>query len=184
MRINWIIASGYQLDPTPDPDQLKSIGPIWGSWQTWRACATDNVICNDFSKSRELLDRSFQSVCNFYVPRRFYQDLGRPVGLKLYDGEFNQSVDYLEDIVALHLAASVSDIILLLGFDFGDIPTSEDRLQQHKIANWYGLIRSVISADPNIQWVAVDHPPKLDKSYQNLPNLTCDTMENALKLLL
>ena len=184
MRVNWVIASGYQLDPALDPDQLKLVGPIWGSWRTWRACSTDNVICNDFPKSRELLDRAFQAVCNFYVPRKFYQDLGRPIGLKLYDGEFGQDVDHLEDIVAMHLAASVSDIVLLLGFDFAEIQLPEDQLKKHKINNWHGLIRSIIASDNRIQWVAVDHPIELDKSYQNLPNLTCDTMENALKLLI
>ena len=184
MRVNWVIASGHQLDPTVDPDQLKSVGSLWGSWRTWRACSTDNVICNDFAKSRELLDRAFQAVCNFYVPRKFYQDLDRPVGLKLYDGEFGQDVDHLEDIVAMHLAASVSDIVLLLGFDFGEIKLPEDRLKKHKVNNWHGLIRSIISADHRIQWVVVDHPSELDKSYQNLPNLTCDTMTNALKLLI
>ena len=184
MRVNWVIASGYQLDPALDPDQLKLVGPIWGSWHTWRSCSTDNVICNDFSKSRELLDRAFQAVCNFYVPRKFYQDLGRPIGLKLYDGEFGQDIDHLEDIVAMHLAASVSDIVLLLGFDFGEIQLPENQLKKHKNINRHRLIRSIIAADDRIQWVAVDHPSELDKSYQNLPNLTCDTMENALKLLI
>ena len=184
MRVNWVIAGDFRLDPVLDPDQLKLVGPIWGSWRTWRACSTDNVICNDFAKSRELLDRAFRAVCNFYVPRKFYQDLGRPIGLKLYDGEFGQDVDHLEDIIAMHLASSVSDIVLLLGFNFGEIRLPEDRLQKHKINNWHGLIRSIISSDDRIQWVAVDHPAEIDKSYQNLPNLTCDTMENALKLLI
>ena len=184
MRVSWVIAGGYQLDPTLDPDQLKSVGPIWGSWRTWRGCATDNVICNDFSKSRELLDRAFQAVCNFYVPRKFYQELGRPIGLKLYDGEFNQEADGLEDIIAMHLSAGISDIVLLLGFDFGEIRVLDDRLQQHKNTNRHGLIRSVIGADDRIQWVAVDHGVEMDKSYQNFPNLTCDIMENVLKLLM
>ena len=184
MRVNWVIASDYQMDPTVDPDSLKLVGPIWGSWRTWRGCSTDNVICYDFSKSRELLDRAFQAVCNFYVPRKFYQDLGRPLGVKLYDGEFNQETEFSEDVISMHLAASVSDIILLLGFDFGKIKIPEDRSQKHKIINRHGLIRSIIAADDRIQWVAVNHPAELDESYQSLSNLTCDTMANALKLLI
>ena len=184
MRVNWVVASGHQLDPTLDPDQLKLVGPIWGSWRTWRSCSTDNVICNDFAKARELLDRAFQAVCNFYVPEKFYQNLGRPIGLKLYDGEFNQEIDFLEDIIAMHLAASMSDIVLLLGFDFSEIRPVDDKLQQHRNTNRLGLIHSAITADDRIQWVSVDHPAKMDKRYQNLPNLTCDTMENALKLLI
>jgi len=184
VRVNWVVPSNYQIDPTVDPTQLKLVGPLWGSWRTWRSCTTDNVICYDFAKARELLDRAFQSVCNFYLPRRYYQELGRPLGVKLYDGEFAHDLDHPEDIVTMHLAAGVSDIVLLLGFNFGDIVLPEDKLAQHKLKNWHGLIRSVIAADPKIQWVAVDHPAQFDKSYQNLPNLTCDTMANALKLLI
>jgi hypothetical protein len=184
MRVNWVLSSEYRIDPTIDPDHLKMIGPIWGSWRTWRSCSTDNVICYDFSKAQELLARAFQSVCNFYVPRKYYQDLGRPLGVKLYDGEFSHEVDYPEDIVSMHLASGTSDIVLLLGFDFSTPNFPEDKMATHKLKNWHGLIRSIISADQTIQWAAVDHQTDLDNSYQILPNFTCDTMENALKLLL
>jgi hypothetical protein len=85
MKITWIVAHGYQFDPSVDLDRVKHVGSIWGSWTTWRGCGTDNVICSDFGKSKELLTRAFHSVCNFYVPSSHYQDLGRPVGVKLYD---------------------------------------------------------------------------------------------------
>ena len=184
MRVNWVVSSTYQLDPTADPEKLKLVGPIWGSWRTWRSCSTDNVICYDFAKSRELIDRAFQAVCNFYVPRKYYQELNRPVGLKLYDGEFEHDINFPEDIVALHLAAGSSDIVLLLGFDLGEIFLPEDRYQKHRTQHQHGLIRSAISSQDAVQWVLVDHPRKLDLSYENLPNLTCDTMENALQLLI
>ena len=184
MRVNWVVSSSYQLDPVADPEKLKLVGPIWGSWRTWRSCSTDNVICYDFAKSRELIDRAFQAVCNFYVPRKYYQDLARPVGVKLYDGEFNHDIDFPEDIIALHLAAGSADIVLLLGFDLGEISIPDDQYRKHQIQNQHGLIRSVISSNDSIQWVAVDHAGQFDKSYQNFPNLTCDTMENALKLLI
>ena len=184
MRVNWVVSSTYQLDPTLDPEKLKLIGPIWGSWRTWRSCSTDNVICYDFAKSRELIDRAFQAVCNFYVPRKYYQDLGRPVGLKLYDGEFAHDIDFPEDIISLHLAAGSSDIVLLLGFDFGKIATPADRYQSHQIQHQHGLMRSAISSSDMVQWVLVDHPMELDKSYQNIANLARDTMENVLKLLI
>ena len=184
VRVNWVVSRDYRIDPTVDPDQLKLVGPLWGSWRTWRACSTDNVVCYEFAKARGLLDRAFQSVCNFYLPRKYYQDLGRPLGVKLYDGEFNHELDYPEDIVTMHLAASVSDIVLLLGFDFSEILLPEDKLSRHKLKNYHGLLRGIIGSDLNVQWVAVDHPGQFDKSYQNLPNLTCDTMANALKLLI
>jgi hypothetical protein len=35
---------------------------------------------------------------------------------------------------------------------------------------------------PNTQWVAINCA-KMDKSYQNLANLTCDSLQNALQVL-
>lgn len=183
MKISWVVAADYRLDPVQDIEQIKSVGPIWGSWLTWRSCNTDNVICHQQQKSRELLDRAFQAVCNFHVPRSLYEPLGRPVGVRFYDGSFDQEVDHIEDIVAMHLSAASSDIVLMLGFDFVMPETVTDRFEQHKLINRHGLIRSVISGRPQVQWVAV-HTHDLDKSYQTLPNLTCDTMPNVLKLLL
>ena len=183
MRVNWAVATGYDPDPNVNIDRIKSIGPIWGSWQTWRACGTDNVICHSGSKARELLDRAFQAVCNFYLPRSEYEFLKRPVGVKLYDGSYQQEVQAIEDIVTLHLCAATSDIVLMLGYDLGSMPDDLFRLDQHRMINQHGLIRSAIVGSGQTQWVVVDHPRDLDKAYQNLPNLTCDTMANVLNLL-
>jgi hypothetical protein len=182
MKISWVVASDYQLDPAVDVEQIKSVGSIWGSWRTWRACNTDNVIGHDQAKSRELLDRAFQAVCNFYIPRGLYESLGRPLGIRLYDGNFEGEVDNIEDVVALHLAGAESDIVLMLGFDWQISEDLPDRFERHKITNRHGLIRSVIVARDRTQWVAIDCS-KLDKNYQNLANLTCDSLENALQLL-
>jgi len=183
MRINWIFAADYQIDPTIDTQQIKNIGATWGSWKTWRSCQTDNVICDDLSKGRELLKRAFQAVCNFHVPRRYYQDLGRPVGTRLYDGVFAEQVDDIEDIIALHLVLDISDIVLLTGFDLRKPTPTSDRFEQHKIQNRLGLIRSVIQNYPEVQWVLVDHPGELDKGFQNIANLTCDQFQNVIQLL-
>lgn len=183
MRVNWAVATGYQLDPTVNIDLIKGIGPLWGSWQTWRGCGTDNVICHSAAKARELLDRAFQAVCNFYVPRSEYEFLKRPVGVKLYDGSYQQEVQAIEDIVTLHLCAAASDIVLMLGYDFGRMAEDLDRLDQHRMINQHGLMRSIISGSGQTQWVAIDHMKELDKAYQNLPNLTCDSMESVLQLL-
>lgn len=183
VKISWAVASDYRLDPAVDIEQIKSVGPVWGSWQTWRGCNTDNVICHQQQKSRELLDRAFQAVCNFYVPRSLYEPLGRPVGVRFYDGDFDQELDNIEDIVALHLAAAASEIVLMLGFDFVLPETVADRFEGHKLTNRHGLMRGAMANRPLVQWVAVDCD-NLDKSYQTLPNLTCDTMPNVLQLLL
>jgi len=183
MRINWVFAANYQIDPTVDITQIKNIGATWGSWKTWRSCETDNVICDDLAKGQDLLKRAFQAVCNFYLPRRHYQDLGRPVGTRLYDGEFNELVDDIEDIIALHLVAGISDIVLLKGFDLRQPPVIEDRYEKHRVQNRLGLTRSAILNNPEVQWVLVDHPGKLDKGFEDIANLTCDSFQNVIQLL-
>lgn len=182
VKISWVVAADFRLDPAVHIEQIKSVGPVWGSWHTWRDCNTDNVICHQQQKSRELLDRAFQAVCNFYVPRSLYEPLGRPVGVRFYDGNFDQEVDHIEDIVAMHLAAANSEIVLLMGFDFVLPETVTDRFQGHKMTNRHGLMRGAITGRPLVQWVAVDCP-NLHKSYQTVPNLTCDTLPNVLQLL-
>lgn len=183
MRINWILASDYQLDPNISVEAVKAVGPVWGSHKTWRNANTDNVICHDLTRARQLIDRAFQAVCNFYVPKKFFVDLGRPLGAKLYEGDFDQSVQDIEDIIAMHLAARSSDIVLLLGFDL-DLPDSiPDKLQAHEIKHRHGLMRSAMAGNPDVQWVLLDRN-NMHQSYKELPNLTCDTIQNALKLLI
>lgn len=184
MRVSWAIAENYVLDPTIDIDQIKSVGPTWGSWRTWRGCNTDNVICHYRAKAHELINRAFQAVCNFYIPKKYYQDLNRPIRVKLYEGEFEQDVSNPEDIVAMHLAGEENDIVLLLGYNLAKIQAPGDAYEKHKLINYHGMIRSIIVNKPEVQWVVVDHPEEFDKIYQDVPNLTRDTMANALKLLL
>jgi hypothetical protein len=183
MRINWVVSSTYQLDPAVDADAIKNVGPVWGSWKTWRSCATDNVICHEASRAQDLVDRNFQKNCNFYIHETNFVKLGRPPGCRVYGGDFLLEVDEIEDIIALHLAAAQSDIVILMGFKLTGIAGIDDVFELHKKKNYHGLVRGVISAHPETQWVLVDHAEKLDKSYQDLANLTCDTFNNVLQLL-
>ena len=183
MRVCWAVAAGHTIDPAVEIDSMKAIGPIWGSWKTWRGCSTDNVICHDRQRARELLDRAFQAVCNFYLPRSQYEFLQRPLGIKLYEGDYQQEVDDIEDIIALHLAAASADLVLMLGYDLAKLPANDDRFEQHKLINRHGLIRGTIAATSQVQWVMIDPADDLDRAYQTLPNLTCDTMKSALQLL-
>lgn len=184
MKISWVFAAGYSLDPTLDVEQLKSVGPGWGSWKTWRSCGTDNVICYDLAKCRDLVQRNFQQSCNLYIPAKHYSEIGRPAGVRLYEGDYRDQIDDLEDIVAMHFAVADSDIVLAAGFDFSTIVLPEDKLEQHKLRNKHGLIRTLIASKQETQWVAVDQRLKLvDPSYKSLENFTCDTMQSVLKLL-
>lgn len=182
MKISWVVAAEHRVDPVTNLEHVKAVGPVWGSWQTWRACATDNVICHDQQRCRDLLDRAFQAVCNFYVPRSLYENLARPLGVRLYDGDFDHDLDHIEDIIAMHLAAATSDIVLLWGFDLRIPDPVADRLAQHKLTHRHGLMRSAMVTNGSTQWVAVD-TVDLHSSYQTLPNLTCDLLPNVLQLL-
>lgn len=183
MQINWIFSANYNPGPEIDLDAVQNIGPSWGSWRSWRACNTDNVICHNRARTSDLLARNFQSGCNFYVPKSMYQELGRPMGVRLYDGEFKDEIDDLEDIIAMHLVSANSDIVLLAGFDFSEQEPKTNKLEQHCARNRLGLTYQVMSSNPEIQFVLVDHPKTVDKIYSGLTNLTCDVMKNVLKLL-
>ena len=182
MNISWVLSNSAIIDPTVDIKGLKELGSLWGGWKTWRACQTDNVICDDPARARELLDRSFHHNCNFYIPNSLYTVLDRPQGVKVYEGEFQHDVDNHEDIVAMHLATSTSDIILLLGFDFGTQPKLEDRLAEHRAHNYRSLTRQAILNHPNVQWVVIDHQPEFRKDLLDMPNLGKDTLPNVLKM--
>lgn len=183
MNFAWVVADDYQLDPALDIEKIKAVGPMWGSWRTWRSCQTDNVLCHDLGKARELLTRAFQSVCNFYLPRRLYQDLSRPLGCKYYDGEYLAEIDHIEEVIAAQLAATQNDIILLLGFDLALPTTITDRFVLHKTRNYHGLMYSTMVNNPQVQWVLVDSDGDIDKSYLKLSNLTRDKIGNVLSLI-
>lgn len=181
---SWVFASDYVLDPAVEVESLKTVGATWGSWRTWRSCGTDNVICHDFAQAQKLLLRGMASRCNFFIPQRDYQSLGRPTDVTLYHGDFDGEIDGIEDIVAAHLAAGQSNILLLLGFDLAKMPEIQDRHHRHRSHNRRGLITSLIRRDPKIQWVVVDHHDPLAADLGKLPNLTCDSLANVLKLLI
>ena len=173
MNIAWLFAENTLLPPATDVQAIKNVAPIWGSWRTQRGYQTDNVICHDQARVDELLKRAFQAACNFYIPNSVYVALDRPLGVQVYEGDFVHDLDHREEIIAMHLAASRSDIVLLLGFDWSQLS------QQHYV----GLVSQAIRDNAEIQWVLVDHPGTIHPAMANLPNLTQDTMSNVLELL-
>lgn len=180
MNISWVFSDLVNLDITVDINHVKNLGSIWGSWRTWRSCQTDNVVCCDLSKSQELVKRNFQKTCNFYIPSSIYATLERPEGVKLFEGEFLHDVERKEEIVAMHLAASVSDIVLLMGFDFSKPAKLENKLLEHKAHNYRGLTKQVIQNNQKVQWVVIDHPESFRKDLLELENLGQDTLSNIL----
>jgi len=183
MNISWVLANGLIPDPELDLQTLKEIGPFWGGWQTWRSCGTDNVICNDFDRAQSLLARKFNQGCNLYIPNTIYQNLDRPPQVKLYDGTTELDLENKEEIIAMHLSASQSDIILLLGFDWRPVEKNPDRLLEHRAQNYRNLIKQAIAEHSTVQWVLIDHLPELMLELKDLPNLTQDTVANVIKIL-
>lgn len=180
MNISWVLSESVVLDPTVDIDKLKQLGSFWGSWKTWRSCQTDNVICNDPAKVAELTKREFQKSCNLYIPNSVYQQLNRPPGVKLFEGSFIHEVDHQEDIIAMHLASGLNDIILLLGFDLSEKEPTNDKLVEHRLQNYKELVKQAIINSGEVQWVLVDHESLIMKDLETLENLSIDTMENVL----
>ena len=183
MKIAWVLADDTVLDHSVDIEKLKSIGSIWGSWRTWRGCSTDNVICNDVGKARDLLMRKFNDLCNFYVPRSAFVDLDRPANVNLFEGEFTFDVDRQDELIALHLASSQNDIVLLLGFDWAKRPKNTDRLVEHRAQNYRTTVKHAIKDTPTAQWVLVDHSSELMSELSGLDNLTQDSLTNVLEML-
>jgi len=183
MNISWVLANHYIPDPMVDLSQLKAIGSFWGGWQTWRACGTDNVICNDLDRAQSLTARRFQDHCNFYIPESLFQTLDRPSPVKLYGATTVLDLDNKEEIIAMHLASSQSDIVLLLGFDWRVRAKNPDRLQEHAAQNYRTLIRQVMTENTQVQWVLVDHLGDPMKELEGVPNFTQDTLQGVLALL-
>jgi hypothetical protein len=182
MNVSWVLADNFILDPVIDIKDIKEIGSLWGSWKTWRGCQTDNVICHELTKAGDLLKRNFQTNCNFYIPNANWITLDRPEGVQLYEGKFLDEFQP-EEIVAMHLAASQSDIVLLLGFDLTEKTKNPDRLAEHRAHVYRTLVKHCIENNSEVQWVLVDHPGDIMKFMSKIPNLVKDTMDTALSLL-
>jgi hypothetical protein len=181
MRVNWVFTDDMILDPLADTSVMKDIGSFWGSWKTWRSCSTDNVVCHNLRKATELVQRDFATKCNLYIPNEIYISLNRPQGVYLYEGKFVDDIQP-EEIVAMHLAASVSDIVLLLGFDWTEQPKKTDKLLEHRAHVYRTLIKHVIGNNRETQWVLVDHAGEIMPFLSALPNLTQDSMQNVFEL--
>lgn len=180
LKMTWVLADSVIQDPLIQFEKLKSLGSIWGSWKTWRMCKTDNVVCHDRGEANTLLTRGFQKQCNFYIPESNFQNLGRPTGVKLYKGDFQHEVPNQNEIVTLHLAASQSDILLLLGFDLQERTEFADRMDRHRWTNYKNLIRALMAENDQRQWILVNHSGATDASFDKLSNLSYDQLDNIV----
>ena len=183
MRVNWVVADSTVFPPDVDVNVLEDIAAIWGGWRTWRGCSTDNVVCDDAGKARELLKRKLNEMCNMYVPSSIYAELDRPTGVRLYEGRFTFEIDNKDELISIQLVSGQSDVVLLVGFDWTEKPISTDRLVAHRTKNYQRFVRDAISSNPNVQWVLVDHEGEVMPELAEFENLTIDTLDNVIELL-
>lgn len=180
MKITWVLADTAEINPAIEIERLKSIGPLWGGWRTWRSYNTDNVVCHSEEDTRSLISKNFHLRCNMYLPEEVYQNVDRPTNVKLYQGKFHELVDHPDEIVSMHLASTSSNIVLLIGFDLAPRNLDHDRLAKHKWHNYVQYFLHIIKANLDVQWVVLDHPSSIEKVLQGLPNLQFDNLDNVL----
>lgn len=181
MNISWLLGSEWDQH-VEKAQRLKSVGPIWGPVQTWRDFGTDNVICYDLSQASNLIKRNFQQSCNFYIHEDFYSQLERPEFVNLFGGKFDADMFHKEVVICSHLAASTSDIILMLGVELDDKKLT-DKYDQHRYTNYFRGIRKLIS-ESSTQWVCIDkEKTNIDDSILALSNFSVDSLENVETLL-
>ena len=177
MNINWVLGDQANLGGQ-DPQNFKNIGSLWGSWRTWKTCHTDNVICYNHDQARTLIQTDFADKCNFYVPENLFKTLDNPSGIKSYAGEFSHPITNPEEILAMLLASSVSDIVLLMGFDWPATRPTVSESQKY----YDGMVYHIIGSS-KAQWVHVDAVPDSRQDLAKFPNYTTDTLTNVFGLL-
>jgi hypothetical protein len=183
VNINWVLADDAVINPGVSLKALKNVGSFWGSWKTWRAYSTDNVICYDPVKAEELVKKSLQGACNFYLSKTVHEQLGKPAGIRLYDGDFlGHAVDNRDEIIAMHLSSSICDIVLLVGFAWVDREFNNED-DQARYDTYINLVYNAVKSCPDVQWILLDHPGQLHTKMTGLDNLTTDTLVNVMRLL-
>ena len=100
---------------------------------------------------------------------------------KVFDGDFPDDFPKQEDVIAMHLCSS-SELVLCMGFDLQEV-TATDPKAKFLAKSYLAAVRGVIKNNPNTQFVFIDHGNDLDKTFDNIENISCDTYENVLQLL-
>jgi len=186
MNVCWVLSQDIPAGLVKH-EVLTSVGPIWGPLSKWREYQSDNTVCYDLREAKQMINRAFHAVTHFYVPKDQYIDLGRPVGVRLFEGEFKDSaVANKEDIILMNLVAANNDIVLMLGFDLAPVDETLDVIEQRFLKAYRHNIKTIIEDNPTTQFVLVNYgkKTKLAKNFDGLENLTRDTIESVVDLLI
>ena len=184
MNVCWVLSddiSGGFISR----EVLTSIAPIWGSINTWRDYQCDNTVCYDFDTAQKMIKRALHAVTHFYIPKNDYSALGRPVGVKLFEGEFaDLAVANKEDIITMNLVADNHDIVLMLGFDLTPVDVDLDEAEQRMLKAYRHNIKTIITDNPTTQFVLVNYDMDLADNLKDIDNLTKDTVDAVIDLLI
>ena len=184
MNVCWVLSQDIPTGFVKH-EVLTSVGPIWGPLSKWREYQSDNTVCYDLREAKQMINRAFHAVTHFYVPKDQYIDLGRPVGVRLFEGEFkDNAVANKEDIILMNLVASNNDIVLMLGFDLTPVDETLDPVEQRFEKAYIHNIKTIIKDNPNTQFVLVNYDNELAENFEGLENLTIDTVESVVDLLI
>ena len=183
MKTCWVISEDASAGSV-DPSALSNVTSTWSNVAQWREFQTDNVVCSDLKQAIQLIRKAFHAVTTLYVPRDNYTELGRPVGVRLYEGEFkDNAVANKDDIIMLNLASPDNDIVLMYGFDLSPVSQDLDALEQRFIKAYRHNVATIIKSNPDVQYVLVDYTLELADNIKGLDNLTLDSLDAVLELL-
>lgn len=182
MKITWVIDQDAIARPNTNLAKMKDLGSTWGSWATWKEWKTDNIVAYDYAKTADLVRRKYQDYSNLYIQENYYNQLNRPTNVKLYNGSFDTDFSNQEQVMAMILTAATADVVILLEFNLNpEMPT--DPYQRHLKKNYQTAVTRALMTFPNTQWVFVDPIGEINNTITELPNVSCDTMENVLQLI-
>lgn len=183
MEYCWVAQKNHDPSKNIGFEKMKAVCPIWGSWESWRTCATDNIIVEDFSDARRLLDREINTKTNLWTHEENFDLLGRPESLSLHNITIEKSLRDKNDLVALALAGARHDLVMCVGFDLSFNEQETDKLERHEQKSYLTAIANILKGFNQTQFVFIDLPSDPPENFTELPNFTCDNIENVLALV-
>jgi len=82
----------------------------------------------------------------------------------------------------MNITSQLYDVVLLLGFGFAK-PKMKDKLEIHKVLAYQHNVKTIIADNHQVQFVLVNYRGKLSNEYNEIGNLTRDSLSNVLKML-
>lgn len=175
MNLSWVFSDDAMIQYQNQLWQIKDIGSSWGSWRTWRHMNTDNVICANAKKAEEFLQTEFYNHCNLYLAESLRGERVWPRNVRTFAGEFPEEFARSEEAIALALAGSLCDIVLLYGFRWseGDWAALDEYSR--------GFVRHTIETS-RAQWVIVGDG-EITSEISDLENVSQDTLDRVVRLM-